>query len=289
MAQELEQDRHTPDLGEDLEVGHDPFGDADPGACGADASECEIAPHVLDGPPERSEVPVVEEAVEPYVGESTVFGVSPEDGLPVPLNEGPELHEAPPLRYDNFVCVEDARSYVEIFAGEGTALYPATASSPSRFDSVQKVIDLISYAPRSEFDQKGAPRERLTFEPSAVQTAFGIAYAKVREGAYVFVRPVRPRCEHLRRQVLSQDGVNEGEKCHFLIFRNCAVRRSVGGALMSLRDQAVYACDYRSPPDPGSVKTHLDDPEKRTLERPPTRLPMFQGPPVPLPDVEGRN
>lgn len=281
MAQELEQDRHRTDLGEDLEVGHEPFGDADPGSCGADASECEVEPHVFDGPPERCEVPIVEEAMEPFVPAKTVFGIDPQDGLPVPINEGPDLHEAPELRYDNFVCVEDARQYVEMFASE-------FVHWGAREQAVRAMLAArdVTFTMRTFYNDDGFARARRTCAPGKVDVAFGVSYTMVSDKEAMLVRPIRPRCEHYRRQILSQDGVPEGELGHFLVFRNCAVRRSVGGALMSLRDQAVYACDYRSPPDPESAKKHLDEPEKKKLEREPVRLPMFTKPAVPLPDFD---
>lgn len=284
MGQELEQDRHSVNLGTDLEIGHEPFGDADPGVCGADASECETPPHELDGPPERSEVAMIEEVFEPFVGEKTVLGIDPTDGLPVPMNEGPELHEAPAFRYENFICVEDAREYVEILQNEIDVAWDRNVSD-LRY-ALEPTHGAVKLEACSYYGPDGAPRARRAFKPEDVKRAFGLTYVSVAPDAFVLVRPKRPRCEHLRRQVLSQDGVPEGERGHFLIFRNCSVRRSVGGALMSLRDQAVYACDYRSPADPESTKRHLDEPEKKQLERPDTRLPMFSGPAVPLPDLE---
>ena len=52
---------------------------------------------------------------------------------------------------------------------------------------------------------------------------------------------------------------------HRIVFSNCMVRRSVGGAMMSLRDEAVYACEHRHPPDPESVRRHITDWNKERL------------------------
>jgi len=109
--------------------------------------------------------------------------------------------------------------------------------------------------------------DRLAFAPEDVQTrAWGPAetdvvhVARVRDALalpaggpaaspeYVIVRPRREACSHYRRQVLANDDVEDGQPGRRLIFRNCMMRRSVGGAFMSLRDEAVFACDYRDPP-----------------------------------------
>ncbi|MBW2672263.1 MAG: hypothetical protein JRD89_02455 [Deltaproteobacteria bacterium] len=34
---------------------------------------------------------------------------------------------------------------------------------------------------------------------------------------------------------------------------------------MTLRDEAVYACDYRDPPDPASAEKHLDSRDRKRL------------------------
>jgi hypothetical protein len=280
MAKELEQDRQSEDLGPDLEVGHDPHGDADPGSCGASPDECEMTPHEFDAPPERSEIPILEEMMESFVPHQTVFGTDPEDGLPVPLNEDSSLHEAPPFRYDNFICVEDARAYVELFADELKAAWDGNIAS------IKNRFNLRGSCSISRYAEDGSERSRQAWQPEDVKHAYGLAYVIVDDRDFLLVRPTRPRCEHLRRQVLNLAGVPEGEAGHFIVFRNCNIRRSVGGALMSLRDEAVYACDYRSPPDPESTKKYIDEPEKKQLERAPVRLPMFSGPAVPLPDIE---
>jgi len=80
------------------------------------------------------------------------------------------------------------------------------------------------------------------------------------------VRPIRERCRYYKRQVFSNDEEQDETKFgHRIIFRNCTMRKSVGGAFMSLRDEAVYACDYRSPAAPESVVRYLDEPDGRQL------------------------
>jgi hypothetical protein len=54
------------------------------------------------------------------------------------------------------------------------------------------------------------------------------------------------------------------------------MRRSVGGAFMSLRDEAVYACDYRNPPSLASSKL-LDETDASILQKSANRtlVPLF--------------
>jgi hypothetical protein len=164
---------------------------------------------------------------------------------------------------------------------------------------------------RQLYRNDGTPRGRRTFKPEDVVQRFGrsvafsdkfVADPDMRPGdvarpSMVFVRPVREPCKHYMRQVFSNDSIPDpNEPGHKLVFRNCAARRSVGGAFLSLRDEGVFACDYRDPPHLESVKRHLDEPDKVKLggDDHLTRLPLFkdvrgfarpdqpvQGPPMP--------
>jgi hypothetical protein len=80
---------------------------------------------------------------------------------------------------------------------------------------------------------------------------------------FVLLHPRRDRCQNYKRQCFSNDEqTDETQPGHRILFRNCTERRSVGGAFMSLRDEAVYACDYRDPPDPRSTERFLDGPDR---------------------------
>jgi len=95
---------------------------------------------------------------------------------------------------------------------------------------------------------------------------------------FILVRPLREACAHYKRQVTVNDDVpDEKEYGHRIVFRNCTKRRSVGGAFMGLRDEAIYACDYREPPHPESVRKYLDDPDRVHLgsDAYKRHLPMF--------------
>jgi hypothetical protein len=110
--------------------------------------------------------------------------------------------------------------------------------------------------------------ERRVFEPAAVEMRWGVLFVRDGDGENVVpVRPRRERCKHFLRQVMANDDApNPKEFGHFLRFYNCGARKSVGGALMTLRDEAVYACDYREPQDPTTTKKYLDDFDKDRLD-----------------------
>jgi hypothetical protein len=98
-------------------------------------------------------------------------------------------------------------------------------------------------------------------------------------GTWVPVRPKRERCKYYKRQILLNDDKKDGEFGRQHICRNCTMRRSIGGAFLSLRDEAVVACDYRDPPDEESVRVHLDEKDKARLDGgEPERVPLFSLP-----------
>lgn len=64
----------------------------------------------------------------------------------------------------------------------------------------------------------------------------------------VVMRPKRERCKFYMRQMFANDDQPDpNQPGHKIIFRNCTKRRSVGGAFMSVANEAVYGCDYREP------------------------------------------
>lgn len=93
----------------------------------------------------------------------------------------------------------------------------------------------------------------------------------------VVVRPVRERCKHYKRQMFSNDDQPDvNTPGHYIVFRNCTVRRSVGGAFMSVSNEAVYGCDYRDPPCPGS-SSRIDKADENILRQGAERqmVPLF--------------
>ena len=91
------------------------------------------------------------------------------------------------------------------------------------------------------------------------------------------MRPLRERCKHYRRQVISNDDKPDpNEFGHQIIFRNCAARRSNGGAFMSLMGQGIYHCDYREPRDEiSSAELDRQDRERLESRAHEERVPMF--------------
>jgi hypothetical protein len=66
---------------------------------------------------------------------------------------------------------------------------------------------------------------------------------------------------------------------HQLVFRVCAARRSNGGAFMSLRDEGIYQCDFRNPPDERSTRLQDSKDLAKVRQRPDLLLvPMFNMP-----------
>lgn len=143
---------------------------------------------------------------------------------------------------------------------------------------------------RAKFCGDGSLRKRRTFSAESNEThdAYGLVrYVMVSAGEYgddegyyilVPVRPIRERCKHYKRMCVANDDQPDPEAfLHYIRFRNCMMRRSVGGAFLSLRDEAVYACDYRDPPDEASVEKHLDGPDQKKLSDRPdlVKLPLF--------------
>jgi hypothetical protein len=177
---------------------------------------------------------------------------------------------APPFTVDHVVCIEDERTWVEVFLQEWHERGGFTRGTTRNDD----FFLLIS----QQYAEDGREVERRTFAPDQVERLFGMPFVKTFQG-YIPVRPIRERCENYNRQVISNDGVPDPTEIgHQIMFRNCAARRSVGGAFLSLRDEAVYACDYRSPYDHASAEKYMNGPDRDRLknEAHKTRLPLFR-------------
>ncbi len=229
----------------------EPTEEVGPEECAPKALDCEEKAFAGEAP-EGLHPSFMEEISEAYQPEIEILVPSPIDGLPVPMNEGFEPAVAPPFTIDNVVCVEDDRTWVEI---------------------ERKLLDIVFESSRVEL-REGVAHVTLTNEEQDYfyhNYVFGSESDKsalpthvdrnAPELRFMRVVPVRARCEYYKRQVFNLDG----EKDHRIVFRNCTIRRSVGGAFMSVRDEAIYACDYRSPSDPISTKKYLDDPDRAKL------------------------
>lgn len=279
----MTKQRDAEDAGEstvDAGGNADPLEEVGPEECAPSPAACEFKAGSLDENPDASHPKFSEEVLESFAPEPDLMVPSLIDGLPEAADADAANAYAPPFTFESVVCVEDDREWVEMFEGE--------------------VLPSLSYAAaegslhRVPYDSKGEPRVRLRFSPDRIVKRWGrdaveltieeITTADLGErgsrpySKILFVQPRRPRCEYYKRQVFSNDGQPDpNEPGHKIVFRNCTIRRSVGGAFMSIRDEAVFACDYRSPPDPDSIVQHLDksDAERLRGDAHLKRLPIY--------------
>jgi hypothetical protein len=247
----------------------EPLAEADAVECEAVADQAEYSPSDRDAPAPESEVSFREEVFETFKPRTDVLVPSPVDGMPIPRDEKTSLATAHPFTFETMTCVEDDRQYVELFDDELTIArgWSSIVEPGGRVPlaDVKHTMQGRLSAARSEYDESGKLRAREVYEPAQVERMFGVLVAKSRR-ALVPVRPVREACVHYKRQIMANDDApNPEEFGHFIVFRNCTMRRSVGGAFMTLRDEAMYACDYREPPDPDSVEKHLDSRDRKAL------------------------
>jgi hypothetical protein len=173
-------------------------------------------------------------------------------------------------------CIEDKRQYVELFEEE--LLARGWKKGWFRWQTPEG--RRLGLTARSRYTSRGKPRtERHLFRPDEVYLLWDATAATLNDGRAVAVRPLRERCVHYRRQHFANDHhPDPHEPGHNIIFRNCnhPARRSIGGASMSLRDDAIYGCDYREPFDDECVKW-LDRHDDGKIETRPdlVRLPML--------------
>jgi len=245
------------------------------------ASSTEQTPEEASNDRENIEISIRDELAEQFPVETINVGVDPDDGLPTPMDASDAIAIAPGFGPDTVVCIEDEREYVECFSDEelprgarlpqvvDAALYPADYE-PRR---ARKGLAIEPPTPaqgfvvlRSQYDDDGQRVERRRFEPSRVIEKWGAKFVET-VGGLLLVKPRRERCEHYTRMVFANDdpAFKPGEFGHQVLYRNCTRRRSVGGALMSVQDQAVYACEHRDPPDFVSVERFLDGPDRKRI------------------------
>lgn len=252
----------------------EPLEESDAVDCDATAPQCDVEMTSRDAPAHDAEFSLRDEINETFQPEPIVMVESPEDGMPIPANERSDLAIAHAFTIDSVVCVEDERAYVELFADElaarGWSLSVGRVpDEPSKRQYHPTPAPDWGHAGdlklRERYDKDGAATQRHEYEPAQVERRWGVLVA-ITSRSWVPVRPRRERCEFYKRMDMANDDVpTPGEFGHHLLFRNCGARRSVGGALMTVRDEAVYACDYRQPPDQGTVDKWLDGPDRKRL------------------------
>ena len=276
--------------------------------CSAKAADCEFRGGAYDGQAQECEHSVEDEIEDPFPTELIPYVLSPVDGLPQPIDK--PLSPAPAFTRDTFVCVEDDTSHVELFDEElrergwsiAEEAHPETESglldraaaifrraftethphvlwnTPSFSVALPDSPSTtgVSVSVRGRFDEKGGERTRRVFEEVVV--LWGEKFGVESTGELVPVRPARERCRYFHRQLLGNDDEPDKEKVGGKIgFRNCERRRSIGGAFLSLANEAVFACDYRDPPDRASVEHWLDSHDRDVLQNEPHKklVPIF--------------
>jgi len=217
-------------------------------------------------------------------------GVDPKDGLPTPMDTQ-QLATAVPFDARHLVCLEDESEYVEVFSEEDpftgeerlpdsvqAAIWPTSFPPRKRKNGelIERPVPHPDYAEaRSIFHSDGTAAERLAFPPDKVVRRWGATFVEDR-GSLRLVRAKRQRCEYYKRMVApNDDQPDERLPGHKIIFRRCTALRSNGGAFLSVRDEGVYACDHRMPPDPETVRVHLDEPDKKRANTPVEMVPLF--------------
>lgn len=265
-----EQRGRRGDEAEESAAGGEPQEQVGPAACEVGPEECEVkVGDLAAGAVHDSFFQADDELYEQFKAEPIPLIIA-EDGLPQPVDESPD--PAPPFGPDTVVCIEDEREYVELFTEELTArgwrlVGPERWAPPALPEGFFIGQDLSI---NTRYDNRGEPAARRRFDPKVARifTRWGVHFA-VDGGSKVVVRPVRERCSYYKRQNFINDDrpdvgdvTKPGSK---LVFRVCTARRSNGGAFLSLRDEAVFACDLREPFDEGSVERFLDAPDRKAI------------------------
>ena len=246
------------------EIEDEPLAEADGLDCDVPADECEFGSGDREGKAMDSDVSFREEIFESFQPVTVVLVESSVDGMPVPVDSH-DLAVAHPFTRETMVCVEDDTAFIEIFDEEAPS-HGWEGLTGSRFKAIACDGGSVVASILNRYNQaNGAERERRVYEPERVERLFGVYVVREDDG-YVAVRMRRERCQFFLRQVMANDDVpNPKEPGHLIRFSNCTARRSVGGAFMTLRDEAMYACDYRSPVDPATAEKYMDSFDRMRL------------------------
>lgn len=254
-----------------LVPGFEPIEEAGPKNCSVKISEVSAKVGELSDPAEETPVSFYEQVQGAYEPRFEVW-VPGSDGMPVPAGESSDTIDAPAMSYEAFVCIADERQYVEVFADELHAILqdPDRSFEPARIKALgskhTQHTPTLTVKLRPTWDNGGRERERRVFDPKRVEKRFGLTLVQLtaeemqpQDGSHLLVRPVREQCIHYKRQLFQE------AQSFMRTYRNCTARRSNGGAYLSLDDEAVYACDYRSPKDQASTDKHLDTRQRELL------------------------
>lgn len=172
-----------------------------------------------------------------------VFGVSPEDGLPMQVStQG--FDQAPVLSEETLICMADKRSFVVRWED---------GSIRAEYAPFQ-----VQRLPNGEY---GVP---MSTEELAV---FGLEDQIVRrQGSdplwMLRVEPIRPVCEHYMRQQTDLSA----DRDRRYIARACMAQKTEDGEYYSLRDTLISACSIREPRHLESEIAILDQVDERMMK-----------------------
>jgi len=161
------------------------------------------------------------------------FGISPEDGLPMPVTTPWEAHLVPGLSPDTLICMEDSIRFVlRDAAGAVVAEFPP--EEVRRGSDGRVTVDRV------------AALEKL--RKKTVRSLLRFAVTALREGSEVEVEPLRKQCRYYARQMVDFPGASDNQ----MVLRMCTAKRTEGGEFESVREALIFACELRDPPMPES-------------------------------------
>jgi len=212
-----------------------------------------------------------------FPGQATPIVVDPNDNLPRPADV-PYREDNQPLNEDTLVCMEDRRKWVEVFRDE--TLYVDALRDMAKFlrKDVAPPKHVVEQSTRSRFDKDGVECTRRSFSIDQTVVKWGTRWAVGAAGAILCpVRPVRPKCIHYSRFALIDATIDNAGKPATPMMRFCGAYKSVGGARMSLTDEAIVACESRMPPDPRGIEMlELKDEAKKQQGRERQGVPLVE-------------
>lgn len=158
------------------------------------------------------------------------------DGLPTQIAPPGGSNDIPPLSTTTLICMADESKFVlRDEWGEPWVEWPG--------DKVERAANGMWRARWKDADFGSRQDDRKKSDD------------------WTRVDPIRPPCEHYIRQWTQFDLNTEAG----VMLRLCAVRRTTEGAMMSLRDRAMYACDARVPRVLDAEKEWIDAFDKRKI------------------------
>jgi hypothetical protein len=176
------------------------------------------------------------------------IGIDPEDGMPRPV-PATSLEDslAPGLAPETFVCMADKTTFV--IRDAWGVVVPNARFTP---DQVERMPD---------------GRYRVSFW-FAIESGVPITVAlRVRDGRWCVVEPLRPQCQHYRRQLVPPGNENPGLRVGQTI-RYCTAIRDENGEYIDLSNSELSACEMRLPPTKDCTpKLDAADDERVRLDR----------------------